>query len=486
MQVDAGMWRDIAGLISRLAIPTARRTSANSAKAASPLLATDLAMRRRSANRSRQAWQFPAAPNRTQSSAEVVVWCARTEPACVRHQRSGVCGPRVWYGGRSTSVITVERMRAQQRAKYASSSPEFKARERVRDAPYHREATARRRAAARVKALVWIATAPLTTTSSSSSSSSPSASASVATVPPLAKDRQLVDEFYEPTVQLYKDAREGFRREVDLVRAQVEGGCIFLGILEQPVQVVICRYGSHPTTLLRPLQAGDRRGILNLLCNGVDPQFGCRPDGQMAYTFIVLMAAIRLSDGWQDHAITNLSHIITHWRYCPPAIVFPPIIIIIVLVIQAILSSPFHVIILYGKNVRHGFHSNLSSADGRARVGECAEYEGVRFAVLSTRSRAFWLIDSPHPSYRMREGRISAAVRLADILRCHHCPPVEQSLQHFLTSPDHEAVKKSIMKFKPVFGADEAEAEVFDEAEEEESESDEEGDAGGRMDDDAQ
>ena len=147
----------------------------------------------------------------------------------------------------------------------------------------------------------------------------------------------------------------------------------------------------------RPLIAGDRVGILHLLCNPVSLVFGRNASGDWAYTFWSLMAAISQVDGWGEHAVTDLSYFVTHPKKCYWAIVPGVLIIIIVASIRAVLSSPGHVIVLYGEKVENAFLKLYKQAMPGASIGQWTLYKGVEYAVLTIAATAsspahrYWL-----------------------------------------------------------------------------------------------
>jgi hypothetical protein len=242
-------------------------------------------------------------------------------------------------------------------------------------------------------------------------------------------------------------------------------------VVDHPIQRVASLY---PPTFA-PLVAGDRAGVLHVLCNPVDTVFGHQFGGQrLAYTFFVLMAALRQATdagGRQPaHVITDISHIVTHWQYCGPSIVIvvPPVIIIVMFVLAAILSSPVRVIVFYGENVRRRVEEALIGANR----SEWIEYQGVRFCSLTvSATRRVWLVDTCHPSYRQREGRIVAAVILAVQLWAHDHPlPADgHSLHSPLTEDVMAAIDTAIVQAELMFGPGEVGARQWEAKEDDEN-----------------
>ena len=255
----------------------------------------------------------------------------------------------------------------------------------------------------------------------------------------------------------------------------VEGAdSAFIGTLHDAFQRLISR---GPSYAFRPMVAGDDIGILDVLANPVDFLFGHEPGGDWAYTFHNLLAAIRRVAGWQEHAITDLSHVITHWDRCPSAFNHPQLRRVIDDHVRTILETAIPVIILYGENVQNAFAAdNLRHHMPGIQIGTPQHIAEISFYALTTPSgRQHWMIHSPHPAYLSRGNRVHAAVQLAEQLRYQSVPQQPAQPVH-LTQQGRDSIHAAAQEGEQLFGPDDdaaaeewsIEEEALVEAEEEE------------------
>jgi hypothetical protein len=120
-------------------------------------------------------------------------------------------------------------------------------------------------------------------------------------------------------------------------------------------------------------------------------------------------------------------------------------------------ATPVHVIVLYGCHVKKAFDENYAKAVPGSTCSAAMKYRDVTYCVLTTPTRSYWLICSPHPAYPRRAGAIHAAVELAALLRLRPFPRTRGEVID-LTADDTEqaAVEGAMEASALVFGADEA------------------------------
>ena len=206
------------------------------------------------------------------------------------------------------------------------------------------------------------------------------------------------------------------------------------------------------------------------------------------------MLAVKRVEGWRDHVVTDLSHAVTDWQSCWWAIFHPTLQAAVDASIRAILSSEFHVVVLYGAKVAHRFSAeNLQRVLPGIICSAVLNYRGVYFYAVRTpaipatlfsaaiAASTFWVIESPHPAYWRREGRVYAAVQLAELLMAQAHPQNDEEYKaELIVQPDVEELDSAMEAATAVFGKegrqamDEWEAEELEERDELELSDDEE------------
>ena len=201
-----------------------------------------------------------------------------------------------------------------------------------------------------------------------------------------------------------------------------------LGVVRSPTQLIT----SVRSNSFSRVAAGNSIGVVHLLANPVSARFGRAPGGELATTFVNLMCAVRRVAGWSEHAITDLSYAYTHWKECRTAMFLSELQGAIDASIAAVLNSPARVIVAYGNNVRDTLTDERLLQLGATRgpvttVANRVSYCLLTITVAAT-TRHFWLVDTVHPSYHGRAGRIYAAVELAEQLMSKQFPtPVQRA-----------------------------------------------------------